>query len=386
MRYLYLVWKNLGRRKLRTLLTVFSTIVAFVLFGLLAAVRMGFRAGVDVSGADRMMVTHKISIILPLPISYEERIRTVPGVQGITHANWFGGVYKEPKNFFPQMAVDTATFLDLYPELTLPADQKKAWLADRTAAIVGRATANRYGFKLGDRISLSAPWQRKDGGRNWEFNVVGIYDGAHKETDTSGLYFNYDYLKESIASSSVANQVGWYIIRIADPARSQEVARRIDAQFVNSPAETKTQTEKEMAQGFANQVGNIGTLVTWIVAAVFLTLLLVVANTMALSIRERMGELAVLKTLGFTHVQVMLLVLGESCALALLGAVLGLGLALAVVPGIAQALQQFIPVFFVPPRDIAIGLALALLLGLVAGLPPAVQAMRLRIVEALRRV
>jgi putative ABC transport system permease protein len=386
MRYLYLVWKNLGRRKLRTLLTVFSTIVAFVLFGLLAAVRMGFRAGVDVSGADRMMVTHKISIILPLPISYQERIRTVPGVQGITHANWFGGVYKEPKNFFPQMAVDTATFLELYPELILPADQKKAWLADRTAAIVGRATANRYGFKLGDRISLSAPWLRKDGGRNWEFNIVGIYDGAHKETDTSGFYFNYDYLKESIASSSVANQVGWYIIRIADPARSQEVARRIDAQFVNSPAETKTQTEKEMAQGFANQVGNIGTLVTWIVAAVFLTLLLVVANTMALSIRERMGELAVLKTLGFTHVQVMLLVLGESCALALLGAVLGLGLALAVVPGIAQALQQFIPVFFVPPRDIAIGLALALLLGLVAGLPPALQAMRLRIVEALRRV
>ena len=386
MKYLYLVWKNLWRRKLRTLLTILSTVVAFVLFGLLAAVRMGFRAGVDVSGADRMMVTHKISIIMPLPVSYQDPIRNVPGVQEVTHANWFGGIYKEPKNFFPQMAVDVTNFLDLYPEYVLPAEQKKAWQADRTAAIVGRATADRFGFKAGDHVTLEAPWLRKDGGRNWEFNVVGIYDGTKKGTDTSGMYFNYDYMKESIASSSIANQVGWYIIRIADPSRSLEVAKRIDAQFANSPAETKTQTEKEMAQGFANQVGNIGALVTWIVAAVFVTLLLVVANTMALSIRERVGELAVLKTLGFTHVQVMMLVLVESCAVALLGAALGLGAALAVVPGIGRALQQFVPVFFVPPRDIAMGFAIALLLGLAAGLPPALQAMRLRIVDALRRV
>jgi len=386
MKYLYLVWKNLGRRKLRTVLTVFSTIVAFVLFGLLAAVRLGFSAGVEVSGVDRMMVTHKVSIILPLPISYQETIRTMPGVQAITHANWFGGTYKDPKNFFPQMAVDTTTFLDLYPEYRLPADQKKAWLADRTGAVVGRATANRFGFKVGDRIPLTAPWLRKDGTRSWEFNLDGIYDGAQKETDTSALYFNYDHLKEALASASVANQVGWYIIRIADPARSQEVARRIDAQFANSSAETKTQTEKEMAQGFANQVGNIGTLVTWVVAAVFLTLLLVVANTMALSIRERMSELAVLKTLGFTHVQVMLLVLAESCFLALLGAILGLGIGTVVVAAIGKGLQQFVPVFFVPPRALVLGLVLAFLLGLVAGLPPAVQALRLRIVEALRRV
>lgn len=386
MKYFYLVWKNLGRRKLRTVLTVFSTIVAFLLFGLLAAVRLGFSAGVEVSGVDRMLVTHKVSIILPLPISYQETIRTMPGVQAITHANWFGGTYKDPKNFFPQMAVDTTTFLDLYPEYRLPADQKKAWQTDRTAAIVGRKTADRFGFKVGDRIPLTAPWLRKDGARSWEFNLVGIYDGKQKETDTSALYFNYDYMKEALATASIANQVGWYIIRIADPARSQEVAKRIDAQFANSPAETKTQTEKEMAQGFANQVGNIGTLVTWVVAAVFVTLLLVVANTMALSIRERMSELAVLKTLGFTHVQVMLLVLAESCFLALLGAILGLGLGIVVVSGIGKGIQQFVSVFFVPPRDLVLGLVLALLLGLIAGLPPAVQALRLRIVEALRRV
>jgi putative ABC transport system permease protein len=385
MKYVYLVWKNLWRRKLRTLLTILSTIVAFVLFGLLAAVRMGFRAGVDVSGADRMMVTHKVSIILPLPIAYKERIQAVPSVQEVSHANWFGGIYKDPKNFFPTMAVDTTTFLDLYPEYKLPAEQKKAWLADRAGAIVGRATANRFGFKIGDRIPLTAPWTRKDGKNTWELNLDGIFDGEKKETDTSALYFNYDFVKESVASTSVASQVGWYIIRIGDPKRADDVSRRIDSMFANSPAETKTQTEREMAQGFANQVGNVGTLVTWIVGAVFLTLLLVVGNTMALSIRERTGELAVLKTLGFTHVQVLVLVLAESCVVALLGALLGLAFALAVIPVLGKMLQQFLPVFFVPPRDVVLGIVVALLLGAAAGLPPALQAMRLRIVEALRR-
>jgi len=385
MKYVYLVWKNLWRRKLRTLLTILSTIVAFVLFGLLAAVRMGFRAGVDVSGADRMTVTHKVSIILPLPVAYQERIQAVPSVREVSHANWFGGIYKDPKNFFPTMAVDAPTFLDLYPEYKLKVDERKAWLADRAGAIVGRTTANRFGVKIGDRIPLTAPWTRKDGKNSWEFNVDGIFDGEKKETDTTALYFHYDFLKESVASTSVASQVGWYIIRIDDPKRSQQVAQRIDGMFANSPAETKTQTEKEMAQGFANQVGNVGTLVTWVVAAVFLTLLLVVGNTMALSIRERTGELAVLKTLGFTHGQVLVLVLAESCVVALLGALLGLAFALAVIPGIGKMLQQFLPVFFVPPQDIVLGIVVALLLGLAAGLPPALQAMRLRIVEALRR-
>jgi putative ABC transport system permease protein len=385
MKYVYLVWKNLWRRKLRTLLTLLSTIVAFVLFGLLAAVRMGFQAGVDVSGADRMTVTHKVSIILPLPVAYQEPIKSVPGVVEVSHSNWFGGIYQDPKNFFPSMAVDAPTFLDLYPEYKLPADQKKAWLADRSGAIVGRAIANRFGFKIGDRIPLTAPWTRKDGKNTWELNVDGIFDGERKETDTSTLYFHYDHLKESVASTSIANQVGWYIIRIADPARAGEVSRRIDSMFANSPAETKTQTEREMVQGFANQVGNVGTLVTWVVAAVFLTLLLVVGNTMALSIRERTAELAVLKTLGFTHRQVLGLVLAESCVVALLGALLGLTVALILIPGVGKALQRFLPVFFVPPQDLVLGIVVALLLGLAAGLPPALQAMRLRIVEALRR-
>ncbi len=311
----------------------------------------------------------------------------MPGVQEVTHANWFGGIYKEQKNFFPQMAVDVTTFLDLYPEYRLPADQKKAWQADRTAAIVGRATADRFGFKVGDHIPLEAPWLRKDGARSWEFNLVGIYDGAQKGTDTSALYFNYDYMKESIASASIANQVGWYIIRIADPSRSQEVAKRIDAQFANSPAETKTQTEKEMAQGFANQVGNIGALVTWVVAAVFLTLLLVVGQHHG-AVDPRADERAGGAQDPGLHPRP-----GDAAGArrvvrpgaARRGPGAG-GRRSPSSPVIGKALQQFVPVFFVPPRDLVLGLVLALLLGLVAGLPPAVQAMRLRIVEALRRV
>jgi putative ABC transport system permease protein len=348
-------------------------------------VRTAFRAGVDVSGADRMMVTHKVSFILPLPFSYRDRIAAVPGVNGVSFMNWFGGVYQDPKNFFPQMAVDSATFLDLYPEYRLPEDRKKAWLGDRTAAIVGRSLADRFGFKIGDHIPIQGTiYRHPDGTSLWTFNVVGIYDGTQKETDTSGLYFRYDYLNEGMGGK--LGNVGWYVIRIADPAHSEAVTQRVDALFANSPAETKTQTEKQMAQSFSNQVGNIGTLVTWIAGAVFLTLLLVVANTMALSIRERTGELAVLKTLGFGQGQLLLMVLAESCAVAILGSLLGLGLALAIVPGIGKALQQFLPVFFVPSWAVVLGLSLALLLGLAAGLPPALQAMRLRIVDALRRV
>jgi putative ABC transport system permease protein len=384
VKFLYLVWKNLWRRKLRTLLTLLSTIVAFVLFGLLVAVRTAFQAGVDVSGADRMMVSHKVSFILPLPFAYRERIAAVPGVKEVSYMNWFGGVYQDAKNFFPQMAVDSETFLDLYPEYLLPPAQKQAWLADRTGVIVGRATADRFGFKVGDRIPIQGTiFRHPDGNSLWQFNVVGIYDGAQKETDTSGLYFRWDYLNEGMGGK--LGNVGWYIIRIADPAHSDDVAKQVDSLFANSPAETKTQTEKQMAQSFSNQVGNIGTLVTWIAGAVFFTLLLAVGNTMALSIRERTGELAVLKTLGFGQTLLLTMVLAESCVVALLGGLLGLGLALAVVPGIGKALRQFLPVFFVPPRFIALGVALALLLGLTAGLLPAIQAMRLRIVDALRR-
>lgn len=385
MKFLPLIWSNLKRKKLRTAFTLLSILVAFILFGYLSAIRMAFTAGVEMSGADRLMVTHKVSIIQPLPVAYKDRIAMVPGVREVTHANWFGGIYQDPKNFFPQMAVEPETYLDLYPELLLPAEQKKAWLADRQGAIVGRTTAERFGWKVGDKIPIQGTiYRHPDGSNLWQFNLDGIFDGKEKSTDTSGFFFRYDYLKE--ATGGNLGLVGWYIIRIDDPAHAPDVARHADTLFANSPYETKTQSEKAMAQSFADQVGNIGQIMRAILAAVFFTILLVAGNTMAQSVRERTSELAVLKTLGFGNGQVLALVLAESCLLAVLGGALGLAIGWALITAGGDPTHGQLPVFYFPPPDIALGAGLTLLLGLVTGLLPAVQAMRLRIVDALRRI
>jgi putative ABC transport system permease protein len=385
MKYLPLVWSNLKRRKARTIFTLLAILMAFVLYGYLSAINQAFKGGVDVTGADRLLVVDKITIILPLPISYRDQIARVPGVKEVSHANWFGGIYQDPKNFFGQMAVDTSNFLDLYPEYILPPEQRQAWLADRAGAIVGRVTAERFGWKLGQKIPIQAQFYRHPDGSNlWEFNLSGIYDGKEKGTDTSNFFFHYDYLNEGTGGN--LGIVGWYVIRIADPQRAQEIADKIDALFANSPAETKTETEKAFAQAFANQVGNIGRIIRAVLAVTFFIILLVAGNTMAQAVRERTSELAVLKTLGFSHRQVLGLVLAESCLVALLGGLLGIGLALAAITIFGDPTHGQLPVFFFPGPDIALGVALALALGLVTGILPAVQAMRLRIVDALRRV
>lgn len=385
MKYLPLIWSNLKRRKVRTILTLLAIVVGFLLYGYLAAIRQSFSMGVDVSGADRLMVLNKITIIMPLPKSYKDRLAELPGVEKVTHLNWFGAIYQDPKNQFGQMAVEPETFLDLYPEYRLPEAQRKAWLADRTGAIVGRVTAERFGWKVGDKIPLQATFYRHpDGSKLWEFNIDGIYDGAEKGTDTSGFYFHYDYLNEGVGGN--LGTVGWYIIRIADPAHAAEIARRIDTMFANSPTETKTQTEKAIAQSFANQVGSIGKIITAIVSVAFFLILLVAGNTMAQAVRERTNELAVLKTLGFSHGKVLGLVLAESCLLAGLGGLLGLGLAWTIITLAGDPTGGFLPVFYFPGRDILLGIVLVFLLGFATGLLPAIQAMRLRIVDALRRV
>jgi putative ABC transport system permease protein len=386
MKFFPLIWSNLKRRKVRTTFTVLSILAAFFLFGYLAAIRVAFSMGVDVVGADRLSVIHKTAIILPLPISYKERIASVPGVEAVTHLNWFGGIYQDPKNFFPQMAVETDTMFDLYREYIVPAEQMEAWKADRTGVIVGQATMNRFGWKLGDRVPIQGTFFRKqDGSALWEFNVRGVYTGREKEVDTSAFYFHYDYLNQA-ASGGDLGIVGWYVIRIADPGQAAEISKQIDALFANSPAETKTQTEKALAQSFANQVGNIGFILTSIITVAFFMLLLIVGNTMAQSVRERTSELAVLKTLGFSHRQVLGFVLAESCLLALLGGALGLGLSWALITGLGDPTGGQLPVFFLPGKDAALGAAIAILFGLATGALPAIQAMRLRIVDALRRV
>jgi putative ABC transport system permease protein len=384
MKFFPLIWSNLKRRKVRTIFTLLSIMIAFLLFGYLATIRMAFSMGVDVVGTDRLSTIHKTAIILPLPISYKERIVSVPGVEAVTHLNWFGGVYQDPKNFFPQMAVDTDTYLDMYPELVLPKEQVEAWKADQTGAIVGRATARKFGFKVGDRVPIQGTFFRKtDGSALWEFTVRGIYDGKEKGVDTSPFFFHYDYLKQAARGGNLGT-VGWYVLRIDDPKHTAEISKKIDTLFANSPAETKTQSEKALAQSFANQVGDVGRILTGILLAVFFTLLLVVGNTMAQAVRERTNEIAVLKTLGFTHGQALGLVLAESCLIAVLGGLAGLGLAWVLITFVGDLSGQ-LPVFYLPGRDAVLGVVFAILLGLVTGFLPALQAMRLRIAEALRR-
>jgi putative ABC transport system permease protein len=384
MKYLPLVWRNLLRRKVRTIFTVLSVFVAFVLFGYLMAIKAAFSMGVDLAGVDRLMVLNKTTIIQPLPYSYGEQIRRLEGVTDITHANWFGGYYQEPKNQFANMAVEAESWLRMYPEFELPEDQKKAFLADRTGAIVGADTARRFGWKVGDRIPLQATIFRRGDGSAWEFNLVGIYDSPVKGTDKTQLFFHWLLLDEMFRNTNFGGQVGWYVIRVDDPAKSPDIAKKIDAMFANSSAETKTDTEKAFVAGFAKQIGNIALITQLIATAAILLILLVTANTMAQSIRERTNELAVLKTLGFRDGKVLSMVLLESCAIAVLGGATGLVVAwILILRG--DPTGGFLPLFFFPVRDLILGGVFVLLLGLVAGAFPAWQAGRLRIVDALRR-
>jgi putative ABC transport system permease protein len=384
MRFLPLIWSNLMRKKLRTFLTLLSITVAFVLFGYLAAIRVGFNAGVEVAGMDRLITRHRVSITELLPVSYRERILAVPGVEAVVFQTWFGGVYQDPKNFFPQMPVDPEPFLRMFPEYVLPEDQRLAWLRTRTGAIVGRATARRFGWQVGDRIPiLSQIWTTKTGSALWEFDLVGIYDGAGPSVDTTTLFFRHDYFDENRAFGE--GLVGWYTVRVSDPEQAPAVARAVDREFANSAAETKTETEKAFLAGFAQQIGDIGAILKAILSAVFFTILLVAGNTMAQAVRERTEEIGALKALGFTHQQVLGLVLAESCCLALAGGGAGLALAAALIAA-GDPTRGALPVFYFPARDAVLGVVLAAALGVVSGAFPAWQAGRLRIAEALRRV
>jgi putative ABC transport system permease protein len=386
MKFWPLLWSSLRRRKARTVFTLLSIVVAFVLFAYLGAVRVAFSAGVDVAGADRLFTTHKTSIIQPLPASYQDQIAKVPGVTLVTHASWFGGIYQDPNKGFQgvfQSPIEPEAYLAMYPEFKVDDAQKKAWIEDREGVLVGETTAKRYGWKIGDRVPVNAPpfWRKKDGSRVWEFNVRGIYTGG-KGVDKTQFLFHYDYFDE--ARQAGQGIVGWYIVRIADPKKATEVGKAIDAIFENSPAETKTVTEKALAQGFADQIGDIGAIIQWILAAVFFTLMLVTGNTIAQSVRERTNELAVLKTVGFSDGKTLALVLAESGLIAILGGGIGLLLGSMAV-GAGDPTGGFLPIFYLPTKDLLWGIAFVLMLGVIAGLLPAVQAMRLRIVDALRR-
>ncbi len=379
MKSFRLVWANLRRKKVRTTLAVGSFAVALFLFGLLAAIRMGFRGGADAAGADRLDVINRVSLILPLPLSYRDRLLRVPGVKGVTYASWFGGVYQDERNFFPQFAVDKDTWFDVYADYVVSPEGRDAFMRDRQACMVGRALAKRFGFKAGDRLPLRGTiW-----GGDWEFNVVGVYDGNRPEADTSGMFFRADYLEERREFGK--GTVGWYVVKLASPDDAVQVTKAIDALFENSPFETLTQTEKAFAASFVKQMGNVELLIMTIGAVVFFTLLLVTGNTMAIAVRERSGELAVLKTVGFSDARVLRLVLAEAVLIAGQGGLIGLALAKAVIPALSRALPM-LGALYVSPLTFATGFVLALAVGTAAGLLPAIGAMRLRVVDALRRI
>jgi len=381
-RFLPLLLANLRRRTPRTIFTLLSIAIAFLLYGLLAAVKNGFEANGNLAGVDRLVTLDKVSIVQPLPLSYLQRIAAVPGVRLVTHSTWFGGHYQNERGIIITYPVPPESYLAMYPEFLLPAGQKEHWLHDRTGAIVGRALAERYGWKVGDRIPLRSDiYAHSEGSYNWEFNVDGIYDNKDPSGDVSSVFFNYDYLDES--RSAGKGTVGWYIVRVADSTQSARVAAAIDALFANSSAETKTDSEKAFVQGFAKQTGDIGTIVTAIGIAVFFTMLLVSANTMAQSVRERTNEVAVLKTLGFSDPTILALVIGESLLLTLLGGAIGIGGALMVVGNLGHALSEYLSAFLLTPQALLLGVVLMVALGIVAGALPAVRAARLRIVDGL---
>ena len=381
MKFLPLLWSSLWRKKIRTIFTLLSIFIAFLLFGVLMTIRGAFSFGVEIAGIDRLVLIHKVSLIMPLPVSYLARLNTTEGVTMATHNTWFGGVYQDPANFFAQIAVEPEPFMKLYPEYQVPPEQMKAWLADRQGVMVGVDLAKRFGWKVGDRIPIVGTiWQPKQG-QVWEFNIAGLYDGE-SGIDKTQFFFRYDYLDENRQQGE--GLVGWYIVKIGDPAAAQQMGATFDGMFANSSAETKTTTEKGFVEGFAKQVGDIGAIMIAITIAVLFTMILVAANTMAQSVRERTSEVGVLKTLGFSNASILVLVLSESVLIAVIGGGLGLLAAWAFVQQ-GDPTGGMLPIFVLPIRDVVLGGALIVTLGLLAGALPAMNAMNLKITDALRR-
>ena len=381
MKYLHLVWAGLFRKKLRTLLTLLSVVVAFLLFGMLQSVNEAFRAGADQARADRLVTNSRYSIIEMLPIGYLPRIESVPGVKTVAFASWFGGSYQDRPAQFAVFPVDPARYLAAVPEIVLPPDQAETWQRTRDGAIVGRSLAERYGWQIGDRVTVVADiWPKSGGANDWNFEIVGVYTSPDSAQSEGALLFQHEYFDE--ARQFARGTVGWFLVQVEDPDRADEVAKAVDALFANSTNETKTQTEKAFAQGFARQFGDIGLIVTSILGAVFFTILVLTGNTMAQAVRERIPELAILKTLGFSDRAVLGLVMAEALLLIVLGGLLGLALA-AVAISAVQAILAGIGVQGVSLSVVLMGMAIMVALGLCVGLPPAIRAMRLRVVDAL---
>ncbi len=379
-----LILANLFSRKLRAALMIVAIFFAFLIFGVLAGVQNGFDSFGNAAGENRLVAMNKINFTQPLPLAYINRIRSVEGVVRASHANWFGGYYQDPKNLVMTFAVDPESYLDIYAgDVLLTADQKATFLADRTGLLVGRKIAEKNGWKVGDRIPLNSNiyTNKNTGKQSWEFTISGIVDPAREDGSTDWGIFHYDYFSESVTFGQ--NTIGYVIIETADKALNQKIAKAIDEMFANSPAETATDTEKAFGQAFAAQLGNIALIITLVVGAAFFTILMIVGNTMVMAVRERTKEIGVMKTLGFPSGRIFRLVLGESLLLAALGALPALGTAGLLLLWMKKAVGM--PGLALTLPYVALGVGIMLVLGLMTGLVPAWNALRLNIVTALGR-
>lgn len=384
MYLLKLILRNALRHKLRTALTVLGLIVAVVAFGLLRTVVDAWYAGAEAASAARLVTRNSISLVFPLPLTYAEKIRQVPGVKTVSYANWFAGVYITEKNFFPQFAIEPRSYFELYPEYVLPPEHFRDFLRDRKGAIVGRKLADTYGFRVGHMVPLRGTIFPG----NWEFVVRGVYDGAEPNTDTSQFFFHWDYLNESLKKTAPrrANQIGIYVVGVTSPDRAAEVSGAIDATFRNSPAETLTETEKAFQLGFVAMTEAIVIAIRIVSLLVIFIIMAVMANTMAMTARERLAEYATLKALGFGPVFLAALIFGEALAIAAVGGMLGIALTFPIAAEFGREMGTLFPVFNVSGDTLLMQIAAVILVGAVAAIVPALRAVRTRIADGLRNI
>ena len=383
MKFSRLIFANLFSKKIRLILTIGSFAVALFLFTFLAVVKSAFSRGTELAGADRLVVINRVGLIQILPLSYDEKIRAISGVKFVTHNHWFGGVYQDEKNFFPQFAIDVENHRQVMSEFRVPDDQWNIFVKDQQGAIAGANLAKKFGWKIGDRIPLKNALYGAT--KTWEFNLDGIYHNDKPGGDESQFWLQWKYFDENVPAQ-IKSTAGWYVIKLNSPDDAARVGKAIDDLFANSSSETKTETESAFQASFAKQLGNIEFLILTIGSVVFFTLLLVTGNTMAISVRERTAELAVLKAIGFSDRIVLFFVLAESLVIAIIGGLLGLGLAVLAIPVVGAALNGLLPTLILSLPLLSLGLGFALLVGAASGLLPGLGAMRLRVVNALRRV
>lgn len=383
MKYLNLVLKSARRSKRRTALTMMSVAIAVFLFAALQAVLDGFDAVAEASSSTRVVTIRSTSLMFYMPTSHGEIIKSTPGVRDVTWANWFGGIYKDPKNFFGQFAVDPESYLRMYPEIILSPEDKRAFLEDRTGCIVGDGLIKRFGWKVGDRIVLT-PGMPDYGTQDYTFTIRGVYKAGSSAVDNQSMMFHWKYADERGVSKG---QVGWYVAEIADPDQAAHAALEIDQKFANSPYETKTDTEKAFSASFGKMLGNLNLLLGSVALAVVITTLFVAGNTMAMSVRERTTEIAVMRTLGFPAATIFVLVVGEGLVVSILGGAIGAAAARLTINGEFLSMTGgFIPAFGVSNWNVVVGLGLSALIGVLAAVIPAGMASRLKIVDALRQV